>query len=706
MATEVLYEIGVEEIPAGMVLPALEQMEAGLRQGLADLRLDHGEIHTYGTPRRLAIVAEDVQEQQAEAIREVKGPPAAQAFNEQGRPTPAAQGFARGKGISVQDLEVRSTNKGEFVFAVVHEPGRQLTEILPQLLQQITWDLSFPKTMRWGAGELRFARPLRWLVALAGDQVLKMEIAGLRASNLSNGHRVLSSGEVLVAQPSAYLETLREAGVIADHRERQRLIVEGAQQCAAQCGGQVVTDEEVLTEINFLVEHPRCLVGSFDPAYLRLPREVIITVMQGHQRYFPVSSQLGELLPYFVMVSNVGPEADEAVLAGNERVLRPRLEDARFYLEEDMKKPLTERLSDLAQVTFMDGLGTLCDKTERLVKLVDWLAHHLPEVTEADRQAALRAAELSKCDLTTMMISDTKLGELQGIIGGHYARLSGEPEAVAQAIASHYQPVGPEDEPPASAAGALLSLADKADNLAAAFRLGLEPTGSADPQALRRQAVALIRLMRDRNYVVPWEELFDQVLGLLPEPPAEAQTIPVPEAKQRLRAFFAQRLEALWGQEGVSYDLARAVLGVPWTDLVEVSQRARFFADLRREERATFDQLVTVAERPARIRRPEGVAPEAPVDTGRFEYELEKQVWQLSGEISAQVNRALGQQPPEYATAVSALLRLAAPIHELFEEVMIMVDDDQLRSNRLALMAQIDGMFLRLADFLQVVRDG
>lgn len=705
MAVDVLYEIGVEEIPAAMVLPALEQMEAGLGQGLADLRLGHGEIHTYGTPRRLAVLVESVQERQEDTTSEIKGPPAAQAFDEQGEPTQAAQGFARGKRVSVEDLEVRSTDKGEFVFAVVREPGRQLTEILPKLLKQITVNLSFPKTMRWGDGDLRFARPIRWLVALAGDEILDLEIAGIRASNLSRGHRVLGPGEVLVEEPAAYLETLREAGVIADHRERRRLIVEGAQECAAQCDGQVLAGEDLPTEINFLVEHPRCLAGSFAPEYLRLPREVIITVLQGHQRCFPVSDAKGELLPYFIVVSNAGPEAT-AVLVGNERVVRPRLEDAQFYLEEDMKRPLAERITDLEQITFMGGLGTLRDKTERLVKLVGWLAQWLPEVAEADRQAARQAAKLCKCDLTTMMISDTKLGELQGIIGGHYARRSGEPEEVAQAIAEHYQPLNPGDELPDSGAGMMLSLADKTDNLAAAFRLGLEPTGSADPQALRRQAMALIRLLRGRNCAVPFADLFDQALAWLPDPSAETKAISVSEARQRLQAFFAQRLEGLWEQEGISYDVARAVLKVPWGNLVEVSNRAHFLAELRRHQPETFDQLVTVAERPARIRRPEGITPETPVETNLFEHELEEQVWRLTGEISEQVSQALAQQPPDYAGAVSALLRLAEPIHELFEEVMIMVEDDQLRGNRLALMAQIDGLFLRLADFLQIVQSG
>jgi glycyl-tRNA synthetase beta chain len=714
MPLDVLYEIGVEEIPAGAVLPALEQLAAGLAAGLAELRLSHGETRTYGTPRRLTVIVEAVQEQQEDAVREVKGPPATQALDAQGQPTPAAIGFARKQGVEPGDLQRRADEKGDFLYAVVREPGRRAAEVLPDLLKTLTLNLTFPKTMRWGEGEVRFARPIRWLVALAGEEVMDLEIAGVRAGRCSSGHRVLGDKQVEIPAPGAYLEALRANGVIADHRERRELIATGAHARAAECSGQALVEEKILTENNFLVEAPRVLVGSFDASYLALPREVIITVMQGHQRYFPVGDaqgaagggDQGNLLPHFLVVSNAPASADAAVLAGNERVLRPRLEDARFYLEEDMRRPLADRLSDLEQVTFMGGLGTLRDKTARLVALAHWLAERLPGLDVRDHETAQRAAELCKCDLVTMMIGDSKLGELQGIVGGHYARLSGETEAVAQAIAEHYLPVGAEDALPQSAAGALLSLADKTDNLTAAFRLGLEPTGSADPQALRRQATGLIRLVRDRGWALSWPELFSAALALLPEPSADSKAIAAEEVLHRLPAFLAQRLEALWETEGVPYDVARAVLTPPWTDLVEVSRRAAFLAELRRDEPAAFDQLVTIAERPARIRRPEGVDPDAPVSTALFEYPLEARLWNLSREVAAQVDRALAAQPPDYAAAVTALLTLTEPVHAFFEQVMVMVENEELRRNRLALMAGLDGLFLKLADFLKIVRPG
>lgn len=704
MPIDVLYEIGVEEIPAGSVLPALEQLAEGLTAGLAELRLAHGELRAYGTPRRLAVILEGVQERQEDAVKEIKGPPAAQALDAQGQPTPAAIGFARKQGVGPAALQRRSDEKGDFMYAVVGEAGRRTAEVLPELLKTLTLGLTFPKTMRWGEGEVRFARPLRWLVALAGDEVMDLEIAGIRAGRESHGHRVL--GTHVEVSPISYLEALRAQGVIADHRERLQAIIDGALVRAMECGGQAVLSDKILTEVSFLVESPRVLAGSFDPSYLALPREVIITVMQGHQKYFPVRGTEGNLLPNFLVVSNAGASADAAVLAGNERVLRPRLEDAQFYLEEDMKRPLADRLADLEQVTFMGGLGTLRAKTERLVALTHWLAERLPGLSVVDHETAQRAAELCKCDLVTMMIGDSKLGELQGIVGGHYARLSGETAAVAQAVGEHYLPVGAEDALPASAAGALLSLADKADNLAAAFRLGLEPTGSADPQALRRQATGLIRLVRDRGWSVSWPELFSAALALLPEPAADSKAIPPEQALERLPAFFAQRLEVLWEAEGVAYDVARAALAEPWTDLVEVSRRAAFLAALRREQPEAFEQLVTIAERPARIRRPEGVEPGAPVSTALFEFPLEARLWNLSRDVALHVGRALAAEPPDYPAAVSALLTLAEPVHDFFEEVMVMAEDPEVRQNRLALMAGLDGMFLKLGDFLKVVRPG
>jgi glycyl-tRNA synthetase beta chain len=380
-------------------------------------------------------------------------------------------------------------------------------------------------------------------------------------------------------------------------------------------------------------------------------------------------------------------------------VLRPRLEDARFYWEEDVKRPLDERLADLERVVFMGGLGSLLDKSMRLMELVDWLAPSL-ELDDESRRVARRAAELSKCDQTTMMVGDTKLGSLQGIMGGYYAREMGEPEAVCQALAEHYLPAGPDDSLPATTPGWLVSVADKLDNLAAAFFLGMEPTGSADPQALRRQAQSLVRLLRVPDRGLNLSDLIDHVLQLLP-PPETAGVISPPEAAERLLSFIAQRLEVIWDQEGISYDLTRAVLAVPWEQVDEVSERAAFLQQFRGDEPERFAAMVTAAERPARIRRPAGIPIGTPVDEKLFSETAETELQLLVSEVEPAVHGALSRR--DFPAVVECLLRFVDVLDEFFDQVMIMVDDDDVRRNRLALMAAVDAVFLALADMTEVV---
>ncbi len=478
MAADLLYEIGIEEIPADMVLPALEQLEQALGQGLSRLRLEHGEITTYGTPRRLAIVVEGVDEHQDDRVEEVKGPPAQAAFDGDGNATQAALGFAQSRGVEVSELEVRSTDKGEFVFARVSQPGKAAAEVLPGLLKESTEGLTFRKTMRWGELDFRFARPIRWLVALLGTEVLDLEIAGVPAGRATRGHRIIGSSAVEISSPDEYLSLLETNGVIADHRRRGEMILAQATELAAAQGHRPRINPDVLAEVNFLVECPLCIMGSFSPDYLKLPEEVVVTVLQGHQKALAVEDEAGNLVPNFIAATNADPAAVETVREGWERVIVPRLEDARFYYEHDMRKPLRARREELRGVTFLANLGSLYDKTERLVELVGWLAEHLSDISEGDAQIARQAAELAKCDQVTMMVSDGKLGEvLQGIIGGYYARASGEPEEVAQAIAEQFRPQQPGDSIPVSPGGRLLSLADKIDQLVACFRLGKIPKG-------------------------------------------------------------------------------------------------------------------------------------------------------------------------------------------------------------------------------------
>jgi len=705
MAADLLYEIGVEEIPANAVLPALAQLEVAVGEGLDRLRLDHGPIATYGTPRRLAIIVNDVDDHQEDVVEEIKGPPAQAAFDAEGNPTQAAVGFANSRGVELSDLEVRTVDEGEWIFAHVSRPGRPATEIVPHLLKQATEQLSFPKTMWWAEGGFRFARPLRWLVALLGGKVLDLEIAGVRAGKTTRGHRVLGTSSIEIDHPSRYLELLEANGVIADHRRRRELIIQQATELAAAQGYRPRIDPDILSEVTFLVEYPACVLGSFASEYLQLPQEIIVTVLQGHQKAFAVEDEQGNLAPNFVAVTNADPAAADTVCSGWEKVIVPRLDDAQFYYEQDMRQPLAERREALKRVTFMEKLGTVYDQSERLVKLTSWLAEHLDEMSESEAQTARRAAELSKCDQMTLMVRDGKLGEaLQGIIGGYYARASGESEEVARAISEQYLPDQPGDTLPQTGAGRLLSLADKIDHLAACFRLSRIPRGSADPNALRRRAVGVIQIARASGYHFPLSDLIEENLLLLPEPGEAAEALAPAQAALQLREFFADRLQAVWEPEGIDYDICRAVLGTWWDDITDIDARAKLLRDLRAGRPEMFDRLVTAAERPARIVRPAPLPEGAQVDRDLFEHPMEMKLTEAYCAAQQEIAGLLADESRDWRQVAQVLVDLLPDIHQYFEDVMVMVEDDVLRGNRLTLLRDIDQLFLRLADFLEIVR--
>jgi len=711
MPKDLLYEIGVEEIPASFVLPALDQMQDSLREGLEQARLQFGDVLTYGTPRRLAIIVKDVSERQPDVDQEYKGPPADRAFDDSGAPTKAGQGFAASRGVTVDQLEVRQTDKGSWVFAKVLEPGQAAEDVLPSVLSEATKSLSFPKTMRWADLDARFARPVRWLVAMLGEKVLDLTFAGVTAGGTSRGHRFLGSAAVQIDAAAGYVEALRAQYVMADHEERREQIRTAASAAAAQVGGRARIDDDLLTEVSFLVEWPTCLAGEFGAKYLDLPEPVTVTVMQGHQRYFPVENEAGRLLPHFITVRNGDDTGLDTVRAGNEKVIVPRLDDAEFYLAEDLKQSLDERAESLARVTFMEGLGTLADKTQRLEQLVAHLCACIPEADVDVTGAAQRAAHLCKADLVTLMVGDSKLGELQGVIGGEYATRLGESAPVAAAIAEHYRPRGPRDAVPDTLAGTLLSIADKMDNLAACFRLGAIPTGSADPFALRRQAQGVVEMILRGDLSINLRKLVKLSLENTPEPQLErekdaAKVLSPAAAADALMGFFAQRIDYILTQQGVTYDVARAVLGAPWSDVLEACERARFLSDLRANAPEAFDTLVTAGERPARITRPEELPEQLTVNEGLFQEEWEGKLLTIAREASDAVAACLAASPPDYTGAVHALADMAEPIHEFFEAVMVMVEDEQLRNNRLALLRVTDEVFMHVADFLQIVREG
>ncbi|MFW5868636.1 MAG: glycine--tRNA ligase subunit beta, partial [Armatimonadota bacterium] len=684
---------------------ALSQLEDLLKDGLAQTRLSQGEIRTWGTPRRLTILLSDVQLRQEDLAEEAKGPPAAAAFDDEGNPTKAAEGFAAGKGLTVDDLEVRETEKGSYVFAHVTQPGRQAVEILPRILENALSSLNFPKTMRWGDRDFRFARPIRWLLALLGPDVVPVEVAGLRSDRLTWGHRFLSDGPIEIAEPSEYLDALEDAYVIADHRRRRQMIEEGAARVAEDAGGRARLDEALVEEVNFMVEYPTPLVGRFDSRYLQLPDDVIVTVMSGHQRYFAVENPDGSLLPLFIAIRNGDDQALDTVRAGNERVIEPRLADAEFYLTEDMRTPLHDRLEDLQRVTYIEGLGSLYDKTERLVELVRWLCERVTALEEEHRTAATRAAELAKCDLNTNMIGDTKLAKLQGRVGAEYARRSGEPEEVALAIGEQYRPQSAADTPPVTRPGRIVAVADRIDHLAACFRIGLRPTGSADPHALRRAAQGIVRIIIDAKWYVDLPELIRVALGNLPEIDHE-DAVPADEAAAQIHEFVLARLDTEIERCGVAYDLIRAVLNTECPDLLDAYHRAIALRDIRRRDRDAFETVVMAAERTANICRKAKADEDLALDPDALTDEHAVALYEAYDAAREAVTEALDEGDADYEAAWDALAGMCDTIDTFFDEVMVMAEDEAVRHNRLALLAAIDDLFLRLLDVQEIVIEG
>ncbi|MDR5709143.1 MAG: glycine--tRNA ligase subunit beta [Armatimonadota bacterium] len=672
-----LVEIGVEEMPARFVLPALEQLEAGLRALLAEEGLGAGEVRTFGTPRRLVVIAPEVPERQEDAVREVRGPAVKVAYDVQGRPTQAALGFARSQGVAVDSLERRSTEAGEYVFARVRIPGRPTPEVLRERLPRLITGLSFPKTMRWGAHELRYGRPLRWIVAMLDDQVIAFEVAGVRSGRTTRGHRVLNPGPHAIPHAAEYERVVEEARVVVDHRRRAAQIREEVRRLAAEVGGEAIAPASLLEEVTFLVEHPTPFRGAFDPDFLRLPREILITVMQHHQRYFPVERE-GRLLPYFIAVRDGDEVGLEQVREGNEWVLRARLEDARFFYEEDRKVPLAARLEQLGDMVFVERLGTVREKVERLRSLAAWLAAQL-RLSEEERTHLVRAAELCKADLATHVVGE--FPELAGTVGGLYARLDGEPEAVAEAIAEHLRPRTAEDTPPRSWLGALLGIADRADTLAGCLGIGLAPTGSADPYGLRRAASSLFEILCLHRVRIPLSALIRRALEGYPG---------LGDRLEEVWAFVLGRLRAWLLERGYTHDAVEAVLGVPWSSVADLVDRTE--ALIRFRATPAFAALYEAFDRAHRILDPALLSDGEPVAQNEAERDLLEAIRAVRPKVEAYVSSS------RYEAALAELSGLRDPVARFFDAVFVNDPDPEVRRRRHLLLGEVVRLVRGIAD--------
>lgn len=701
MGLELLIEVGTEEIPARFSTPNLKQMNKLMEERLRSNRIQFGAIQTMCTPRRLSICVRDVSEKQAEHMIKAVGPPARVAYDQEGKPTKAAIGFARNQGVDLNELRVEEMpGKGAYLVVEKKDPGQKTASLLPQMIPEWITSLNFPKNMRWGNGDLRFARPIHWILALFGGEVIPFDLDGIRSGDMTFGHRFMHPDPLSVKDFPSYLELLEKACVQCDPEKRREIILSQAQKEAEKTGGRLKEDLALLEEVTHLVEWPVALCGAFDPDFLKLPEEVLITSMRDHQKYFCIVDKNERLLPRFITICNIPADDSQIITRGNERVLKARLSDAAFFLEEDTKVSLSDRVESLKHVVFQEQLGSLYDKALRINGLATYLAEKIvePGIDVKEKDALLNALErgalLCKCDLVTEMVGE--FPELQGIMGREYARRSGESEAVAKAIFEHYLPRFAGDELPESLAGAILSLADKMDNLAGCFILGFIPTGSEDPHALRRQVQGMIQIVLSQGLVFPWEGFVNE--GLLSFKSDNLKGLE--DAVQKIHPFLIQRLNNFFLAQGFDYDLINAVLGAENPHPILVQKRLDALKRFRSEE--AFDAILTPFKRVINI-LPDEAQKLQDVDPSLFTEDAEKKLFGIFKGLEDRLYKRIDRA--EYLDALQEMVALKDPIDLFFDQVLVMDKKEALRNNRLALLSAIGRIFLRIADFSKIVQE-
>jgi glycyl-tRNA synthetase beta chain len=698
MASELLLEIGTEEIPARFIPPALEELAGSFGKLMEQERIAVGEILTWGTPRRLALIVKDMAASQAEVTEEIIGPPKAVALDAAGQPTAAAKGFAKAQGVAVSDLMEVDTPRGIYLALTKRTSGRSTLERLPEVLPAFILGLSFPKSMRWGSGSITFARPIHWILARCGGAVVPFDVGGVASGGVTFGHRFLSPQAITVQDAASYVAALQKAQVMVDPGARRALLEKELAQAAARVGGEVVPNPGLLTENIFLVEYPSVICGHFEEKFLAVPDVVLITAMREHQRYFSLRDQEGRLLPHFIAVNNTLARDPDLVRQGHERVLRARLSDAKFFFEEDQKVPLERRVEALKGVVFHSLLGTSYEKMERFRELAGKLLGQLEGETPEQQvfckrvlsdDHVRRAATLCKADLVTEVVGE--FPSLQGEMGRVYARLAGEPGEVAEALFTHYLPRHAGDALPPDLCGTVVGLADRLDTICGCFGVGLIPTGTADPYGLRRHALAIINILLGQRLHLDLPEAVWTSLNLLPDRlnrPAETVALEVLD-------FFQTRLQHLLLGEGFDFETVTAVLAGGWRDVVGAADKVRALEEIRQSPE--FPALAVAFKRVINIAQG---AEAAEVDELLFEYPEEKMLFEAAGFMELEVAPAMAAR--DYAAVCRALARLKGPVDAFFEQVLVMAEDLRVRRNRLALLLRISQTFLQMADFSRI----
>ena len=691
MSDELLLEIGTEEIPAAFMPDALAAFKQIMEKELEARRIGFREVETFGTPRRLALMAHKLAQVQTDLVTEKLGPARSIAFDADGNPTKAAVGFARGQGIDISQVTIAQTDKGEYICAKKHEKGVATASLMPEICSRVIAQLPFPKSMRWKDLDTRFARPIHWIIALHNGAVVPFTYANVESGSTTRGHRFMAPAPVQVSGIGSYLDALKKAFVIVDQGQRKKAIADKLQELAKKAGGVADADEKLLQEVMFLIEAPYPVLCSFEKDFLALPKEVLVTTMKKHQKYFPVLDEAGKPLNYFIAVNNTDVVNPAVVVDGHERVLRARLADARFFYAEDQKKSLQGMTESLKNVLYQKQLGTSYEKMERFRSLAQALAEAL--VNPTIKPKVERAAYLCKADLVSEMVGE--FPELQGIMGREYARLAGEPEAVCQAIYEHYLPRFAGDELPASDAGAIVSIADKLDTITGCFSIGMVPTGTADPYALRRQCLGIINIILNKKYILSLSDLVAAAADLL----AGKATRPKEDTVRDVLEFFSGRLSNQLTGQGAAYDAVDAVLALGIDNITDSCNRIEALQQMKKDP--NFEALSISFKRVVNILKTG--APGPGVDPSVFEHDAERRLHQKYLEIRDKVRELMAQRL--YLDALRLISTIRETVDGFFDNVMVMAEDAKLRANRLALLGEIASLFASFADFSKIASE-
>jgi glycyl-tRNA synthetase beta chain len=685
MGRDVLVEIGSEEIPAGYLGNAIFSFKNSFETLLVSNKVDYSEIETLYTPRRLTLIIKNIAGKQEKVVSKVKGPPVALAYKD-GKPTKMAKGFASSKGISVDSLKIEKINGKEYVIAEVEEKIKSSEEIIKENLSSLVKSIEFPKKMRWEESNFQFARPIRWLIVMAAGKVLSLSVAGVKSSHFTRGNRLISPDKVKV-DPSNYKKKLKKSYVIVDPEERKKLLKSLVEKEAKKINAKPVFSPGLLEEVSNLIEYPYVILGSFDKKFFALPDEVVISAMETHQRYFPVIKN-SKLMPYFISAINNKPNRE--IIKGNEKVLTARLEDAKFYWEVDRKIPIKERISKLSGIKWHKNLGNLLERTERLEKLSKWIGERVDRI---DLKVVKEGAKLSKVDLTTLMIRDGKeFTNLEGYIGSEYGRAEGLSEEICRVIEDHYRPRNVDDELPRSKEAAVVSIADRIDLIVGSFLAGEKPTGSRDPFGLRQAMNGLIKILLKFEFAFPLDKLIEEDLELFSAKKNK-------EIFEEIKRFIVERIGGNLQSREIRYDIANAVLSEKWSDIYDAYLVAKAMMTIR-EDHLEFEKLVIGQKRVSNILEGKSLGK---VKKSLLKEKEEKELFDKAQETEPVLKQLIGEK--NYITGINQLKKIRPYIDNLFDNVLVMTDDEKVKNNRLALLFYVRSLFHLFCDFEEIVID-